>query len=166
MDRNSDVLNNKIKLIAIGAGALVLALIAFSGLGWCAIIACGHRMASISVGYWELLGGTSAAVLAVLFIRPLRNRFLPRQLRSAPDLLPAAVLPAAVFPPAEEPVISPQIPSPAIPSPEEEAAEETKDSNWRQLYSQLSTDEREMFKSIMKKYCADAPEERTAAEPE
>lgn len=150
MDRNSDVLNNKIKLIAIGAGALVLALIAFSGLGWCAIIACGHRMASISVGYWELLGGTSAAVLAVLFIRPLRNRFLPRQLRSATPVLQAAEQPAV---PVETP-------------PRETVAEETADGNWRQLYSQLSSDEREAFRSIMKKYCADAPEERTAAEPE
>ncbi len=150
MDRNSDVLNNKIKLIAIGVGALVLALIAFSGLGWCAIVACGHRMASISVGYWELLGGTSAAVLAVLFIRPLRNRFLPRQLRSGNALLQ----------PAEQPSVLVETPLP------ETDAEETGDGNWRQLYSQLSSDEREIFKSIMKKYCADAPEERTAAEPE
>lgn len=160
MDRNSDVLNNKIKLIAIGAGALVLALIAFSGLSWCAIIACGHRMASISVGYWELLGGTSAAVLAVLFIRPLRNRFLPRQLRTGPAVPPATLPPATVLPAPEEPALSAETPI------RETVDEEGKDGNWRQLYSQLSSDEREMFKSIMKKYCADASEERAATEPE
>lgn len=144
MDRNSDdIIRSRMKFIAIGAGALVLALIAFSGLSWCAILACGQRMASISVGYWELLGGSSIAALAVLFIRPLRDRFLPRQLRSEPAI--PAVAEVAV---------------------QQSEAVETKDSNWRDLYSQLSNDEREMFKSIMKKYCDDDPGDKPAPETE
>ncbi len=143
MDRNSDeIANNRMKFIVIGASALVLALIAFSGLSWCAIIACGQRLASIPVGYWELLGGTSIAVFAILFIRPLRNRLLPRQLRSELQSSTEAV------------VMAPDV----IP--------ETKESNWRDLYSQLSKDEREMFKSIMKRYCDDPAEEKASPKPE
>lgn len=127
------------KFIAIGAGALVLALIAFSSLSWCAIMACGRQLASIPVGFWELLGGTSVAVLAVLFIKPLRNRVLPRQLRSDSTAVPVF----ATAPVIEEVVCQPERPQ--------------QESNWRTMYDQLSDDERQMFKSIMKKYCDDSP---------
>jgi len=138
MDRNSDdYTSNKLKFIAIGAGALVLALIVFSSFSWCAIVACGRRLAGIPVGFWELFGGASLAVLAVLFIRPLRNRVLPRQLRSGP-------LGESVKEPAAE---AEEIDTSTM-------AGERK-QNWRTLYDQLSHDERQMFKSMMKKYCDD-----------
>lgn len=144
MDRNSDDYRNRMKFIAIGAGALVLALIVFSSLSWCAIMACGRQLASIPVGFWELLGGTSVAALAVLFIKPLRNRVLPRQLRSDSTVTP---------PVATVPAI-PVMETPAVETPDEQPRQE---SNWRAMYEQLSDDERRMFKSIMKKYCDDSP---------
>lgn len=146
MDRNSGYYRNRMKFIAIGAGALVLALIVFSSLSWCAIMACGRQLASIPVGFWELLGGTSVAAFAVLFIKPLRNRVLPRQLRS--DFAADPPAPAAV---ANTAYVDEEK---ALESGNERPQQE---SNWRAMYEQLSDDERRMFKSIMKKYCDDSP---------
>ncbi|MDB5036416.1 MAG: hypothetical protein JWQ98_3657 [Chlorobi bacterium] len=95
MDWKNEYRNNKGKLFAIGAGALVLALIAFSGICWGTLAMCGSWVSNIQFSFWELLGISSAGTIGILFLRPLRRR------RPAP---PAEVIPVAVdLPPQEGP---------------------------------------------------------------
>ncbi|MEP7220115.1 MAG: hypothetical protein ABI876_14425 [Bacteroidota bacterium] len=90
MDWKNEYRNNKGKLFAIGAGALVLALIAFSGICWGTLAVCGCWVSNIQFNFWEVLGISSAGTVGILFLRPLRRR-RPAQ----PDeVLPVAAEPA------------------------------------------------------------------------
>ena len=132
MDWKNEYRNNKGKLFAIGAGALVLALIAFSGLCWCALGVCSEYIAGIRFSYWEILGISSTSFVGLLLIRPLGKRWLASG--------PAS--PQAPLPPLDPPAAEP---------------EEERHGGWRELYDKLSQEERKAFKALMEKYCADDP---------
>jgi hypothetical protein len=74
MDWKNGYRTNKGRLLVIGAGALVLALIAFSGLCLGTLTLCGVRNAASSLGFWEIFGALSVVVATFLMVRPLRNR--------------------------------------------------------------------------------------------
>jgi hypothetical protein len=146
MDWKNEYRNNKGKLFAIGAGALVLALIAFSGLCWCALGVCSEYIAGVRFSYWEILGISSTSFVGLLLIRPLGKRWLATGSSigsSSPMSSPAAVA-------------APVVPAADHPEPDLTRSAESS-GGWRDLYDKLSQEERRAFKALMEKYCADDP---------
>jgi len=133
MDWKNEYRNNKGKLFAIGAGALVLALIAFSGLCWSLQGLCSDYIAGIRFTYWEIVGISSVSFVGLLLIRPIGKHWLSSR-SNAPAPAPEEHLIEPATPPAKE-----------------------ESGSWRDLYAQLSQDERQAFKALMEKYCADGP---------
>ncbi len=133
MDWKNEYRNNKGKLFAIGAGALVLALIAFSGLCWSLQGLCSDYIAGIRFTYWEIVGISSVSFVGLLLIRPIGKHWLSSRSDASYSDAQGIIEPAAAPPVAEE------------------------SGSWRDLYAQLSQDERQAFKALMEKYCADTP---------
>jgi hypothetical protein len=131
MDWKNGYRKNKGKLLVIGASALVLALIAFSGICLGTLNLCGLRNAAASWGFWEIFGALSAGVVAFLLIRFARAR---RRRTDTSD--------------------SPSTFTDITPEPSNEPAPR---ADLRQLCDKLSSDDRQALKALMAKHLGDGP---------
>jgi hypothetical protein len=138
MDWKNEYRNNKGKIFAIGAGALVLALIAFSGICWCALGLCGNWIPNVQMSFWEVLSFSGISFVALLLVRPLGKRWLAAT--SSGDILPLDHRQLDALG--------------ATPPPK---------ASWEELYDQLSIDERQTFKEMMGKFVEDSDD---AGKPE
>lgn len=111
-------------LLAIGAGASALALIAFSGTCWLASSCLGESVAG-DITFWEILAVSFGGSAVLLLVRPMARRSRSPDTGSTPDAATS----------------------------NQQTATEDFPSRWRQLYDQLSEDERKAFKAAMKRYC-------------
>lgn len=107
-------------LLAIGAGASALALIAFSGTCWLASSCLGESVVG-DITFWEILAVSFGGSAVVLLVRPVAGRR-----RQSND---------------DERAMGP------------DSSRGTSSPRWRQMYDQLSEEDRKAFKAAMKKYC-------------
>ncbi len=135
MDRNRYD-TSRTRLLLIGASASVLALVALSGSCWVATTWADITSATgEDVGFWQILGVSSAGFVVVLLLTPMSRRIRERAKTSAAteeeseshDVAAAAASPCA--------------------SP----------SRWREMYEQLSEEDQKLFRTMMKSVCSDAP---------
>lgn len=150
MDWKTGYRKNKGKLLLIGASALVLALIAFSGICLGTLHLCGVWGAASTWGFWEFFGGLSVAVITFLVVRPLSRR--PASPATIPELDPFDTMEAA-----EMEVHAGEI---AATSPPPLDPQEPARRGWRDLYDQLSREEQKAFKALMAKYVGGRDEGR------
>ncbi|MBL7989052.1 MAG: hypothetical protein JNJ94_13395 [Chlorobi bacterium] len=138
----------KVMLYSIGAGTVVLALMAFSGACWGVVRACdGDDEASIE--FWEVFGVSAAAFMATMALRsaglgrkrPLK--FPPSSAAAVPDQR-ISVTPSG----------KPRQPGLQVPASLHSAQHPSALNNsWRDLCSQLSEEERQEMKALLGRYC-------------
>lgn len=154
MDRIGEQIRSKWISIAIGAGTLVLALIAFSGICWGTLVAWSGLA---GFGFWEFFGLAIVVAAVVLMIRPIGRRFQAfwaGAVHIGHDDSPTVEVsnaPASAAPAG--------IPATSTPAAETDGVDCSDKESWRALYDQLSEEERREFKALMAKYCGcSAPE--------
>lgn len=123
----------------IGASILMLALMLFSELSCSLLGLCTNWFPLAEfIGFWEMLGITSALVFSSFSIRALR-----RTQQSA-----------LLAPPGTQPPTSnSEAPLPPNPKPADSPPPEHSSSSWRDLFNQLSAEEKQTLKSIMEQHC-------------
>lgn len=148
MERYGAEIRSKWKLMVIGASTVVLALIAFSGICWGTLSACG--VFGMSWGFWHVFGLAGAALVLLLALRPLGRRWYRAGREPAADAATDADEPTQRSMPAD----ATEAPGrhDAIDAASRTACDDGNDS-WRELYAQLSEEERQEFKALMAKYC-------------
>lgn len=161
MDWKNRYRKNKGKLLVVGASALVLALIVFSGVCLGTLRLCGLWSAASTWGFWECFGALSVVVIFFLVARFVRKH------RPSPTNLPATNVavtsaPATSFSGANllGTNLSGTNPQVAIPSATEPDPPHAR-SDWRELYNQLSRDEQKAFKATIAKFLGSRPSEGT-----
>lgn len=135
----------KVMLYSIGAGTIVLALMAFSGACWGVVRACdGEDEASIE--FWEVFGVSAAAFMATMAVRSAGLGRKGSLKRSATTIVPDQRIGVIPSRPQQQglqtPVSLHSNPTPSNPN-----------NSWRDLYSQLSEEERQEMKALLGKYC-------------
>jgi hypothetical protein len=135
MRLKSNSQKTRILLYTIGAGTLVLALMAFSGVCWCVFSVCGDSESGVLVEYWELFGLATVTLMGTFIFRSVRRR--------RADSHPA---------------------SPSFPEPPDVSNERSETGNWRDLYDQLSPEERQEMKQLLNKYCAPSCSDETCGD--
>lgn len=143
-------------LLAIGAGASALALVAFSGTCWFASTCLDESIVG-DITFWEILAVSFGGFAAILLVRPLippsssqgNTPSFSSQGSSACDRhdsrsqsYPSSVAEASAATPSDATATDPH-----------PASQNT--ARWRQLYDQLSVEERRIFKATMRRYCND-----------
>jgi hypothetical protein len=123
---------NKRLLFAIGAGAAVLALIAFSGICWGALGLCGAWTEAFRLDFWEFVALSGTIVVAFVLLRSFRKQ---------PVVDP--IQPFATVVDSDD--------SFELPPLQLDERRQGKSGGWKQLYDQLSRDERELFKAMIAK---------------
>jgi len=135
MRLKSNSQKTRIVLYTIGAGTLVLALMAFSGVCWCVFTVCSDSERGVLVEYWELFGLASVTLLGTFLFRSLRHRH--------------ADPPFSISPPRE---------------PDDLSNERAETGSWRDLYDQLSPEERRAMKQLLNKYCVPSCSDETCGD--
>lgn len=135
----------KVMLYSIGAGTIVLALMAFSGACWGVVRACdGEDEASIE--FWEVFGVSAAAFMAAMAVRSAGlGRKHPSKRYPSPAVPDQRIGVVRSWPQQQglqTPVSLHSAPTPS-----------TSNNSWRDLYSQLSEEERQEMKALLGKYC-------------
>lgn len=132
-------IGSKFARYSIGASILLLALMLFSELSCSLLGLCINWFPLAEViGFWEMLGITTALVFSSFSIRALRH------VRQA-----GSPSPEHSTPPVED----------SLPVPDPHPAEQTafvpqkRTGSWRDLFDQLSAEERENLKRIMEQHC-------------
>jgi hypothetical protein len=114
---------NRVTLYTIGASILLLALMAFSGLCLGVVRVCSESDTLI-VNYWEVVGLSGVSLIGTMMIRSFgRSR--------------------------RDDFISFSTQSTQL----EHRQRQTPSRNWRELYSQLSADERRKMKEMLNPFC-------------
>lgn len=151
MERYGAEIRSKWKLMVIGASTVVLALIAFSGICWGTLSACG--VFGMSWGFWHVFGLAGAALVLLLALRPLGRRWYRAGREAAADAATDAAEPTM---PTQRSMPADATEAPGrhdvIDAASRTACDDGNDS-WRELYAQLSEEERQEFKALMAKYC-------------
>ncbi len=157
MERYGAEIRSKWKLMVIGASTVVLALIAFSGICWGTLSACG--VFGLSWGFWHVFGLAGAALVLLLALRPLGRRWYRAGRESAAETAVDAAeptMPTERSTPTERATPADAAEAAgrhdAIDAASRTACDDGNDS-WRELYAQLSDEERQEFKALMAKYC-------------
>ena len=136
----------KVMLYSIGAGTIVLALMAFSGACWGVVRACDGKDEA-SLEFWEVFGVSAAAFMATMAVRSAglgRKRSVkPSPPGTVPDQRIGVVRSAQQQQQGLQAPVSLHSMGP-LPSP---------NGSWRDLYSQLSEEERQEMKALLGKYC-------------
>lgn len=136
----------KVMLYSIGAGTIVLALMAFSGACWGVVRACDGKDEA-SLEFWEVFGVSAAAFMATMAVRSAglgRKRSVkPSPPGTVPDQRIGVVRSAQQQQQGLQAPVSLHSMGP-LPSP---------NGTWRDLYSQLSEEERQEMKALLGKYC-------------
>ncbi len=148
MDPKSFRNNKRLTLYAIGAGTLLLALMAFSFLFFGVIHVCGRWIAMAMFSFWEVLGISIISAVGFMLVRSWQRRGAPagtdrslsRRLRSAVE---------------ERLAVEDRPPVTERPPVAERPPVNTCSPNFRNLYDQLSEEERLELKAMMRKYCSD-----------
>lgn len=126
-------------LYAIGAGTLLLALMAFSALCFGVVHVCHRWLTMAALSFWEILGVSIASFFGFIAIRSIRRRrandSISRRLRAAAELHSSNEVRSCS---------------------ELRSCGEGRSTSWRDLYDQLSEEERLEMKAMMKKYCSGA----------
>lgn len=123
MDSQSRPRNNKRAILyAIGAGTLLLALMAFSALCFGVIHVCHRWLAMAVLSFWEILGVSITSFFGFILIRSIYRRRSSMADNSISRRLRESV--------------------------------ECRSGSWRELYDQLSEEERLEMKEVMRKYCS------------
>lgn len=130
MQTNGIGIRNRVLVIAVGAGTVVLALIAFSGICWGTLSAVGGWLSAWT--FWEFFALWIAIAAVALMMRPLGRRLQWRR---------------------TDPGTSPNAAGNLAPAGVESSECRRQRASWREMYDQLSDDERAEFKALMQKYC-------------
>ncbi len=118
----------KILRYVIGAGIIVFALISFSGVCWCALGICSKWFSlAYIMTYWEILSISAVALFGAIIVRSFRKQ---------PAVTSGNVIDTANVVPEDK-----------------ECNENT--PKWKELYDQLSDEERQKFKDLVKQHCVD-----------
>jgi hypothetical protein len=112
---------------AIGTGIIMLGLMAFSAICWWACTSCAEQNPLRRLGFWELLGAAILTSVGFIFLLTIRRRNQADRQNGVSD--------HSHDPPG--------------------SFGTDRHGNWRDLYQQLSSDEREKLKEMMAKICAD-----------
>lgn len=150
MERYGAEIRSKWKLMVIGASTVVLALIAFSGICWGTLSACG--MFGMSWGFWHVFGLAGAALVLLLALRPLGRRWYRDGRASAAEAAADHLGTEGHAGEAGPAGSAEAVRHDAIDAASRTACDDGNDS-WRELYAQLSEEERQEFKALMAKYC-------------
>jgi len=139
----------KVMLYSIGAGTIVLALMAFSGACWGVVRACdGEDEASIE--FWEVFGVSAAAFMATMALRS-SGLGRKRPLKFPPSSSAAAVPDQRINVTRSG---TPRQPNLQVPASLHSAQHPSALNNsWRDLCSQLSEEERQEMKALLGRYC-------------
>ncbi len=148
MRLNSDSRMYRPLLYFIGACTLVSALMVFSGVCWGVLTLWGDKESGLTIGYWELFWIATTMVIGSLAVRLVRRR---------PDSASPGFSSSDWSPPDWP---SPDPASPHWPSPDPAAVAAVDlpprgEKNWRELYKELSPEERREMKRLLDRYCSE-----------
>ena len=135
-------IGSKFARYSIGASILLLALMLFSELSCSLLGLCINWFPLAEViGFWEMLGITTALVFSSFSVRALRH------LRQGGFATTPAESIESPPPPAEDPAPDPH------PAEQTAFAPQKRSGSWRDLFDQLSAEEKENLKRIMEQHC-------------
>ncbi len=110
----------------------MLALIAFSGICWGALGLCGAWTEAFRLDFWEFVALSSTIVVSFVLLRTLRKHPVAESIQ-----------PYAAAVDSDDPF--------DLPSLQLDEPRPARSAGWKQLYNQLSRDERELFKAVIAK---------------